>query len=49
METNKEVVSKENVNEEHSFKGALFSSLVFVGGTIVACILLLWVLYMVRL
>ncbi|WP_156291642.1 hypothetical protein [Oceanobacillus salinisoli] len=50
METNKEMIPKENVSkEEHSLKGALFSSIVFVGGTIVACILLLIVLYMTRI
>ncbi|WP_179151927.1 hypothetical protein [Oceanobacillus senegalensis] len=50
MESNKGIISEKNVNEEeHSLKGALFSSVVFVGGTIVACILLLLVLYMIRI
>ncbi len=50
VEKNKEIVSKNNLYEdEHSLKGALFSSIVFVGGTIVATILLLIVFYMIRI
>ncbi|MBR7797390.1 hypothetical protein GT022_15220 [Agaribacter marinus] len=50
METNnKNVIAKEKHNKKYSLKGTLFSSIVFVGGTIIAFILLLWVLYMVRI
>ncbi|WP_276245346.1 hypothetical protein [Virgibacillus profundi] len=34
--------------DEQSLKGTLFSSLVFVGGGIVAFILLLFIVYMTR-
>jgi hypothetical protein len=50
VEKNKEIVPKNNLYEdENSLKGALFSSIVFVGGTIVAVILLLIVFYMIRI
>ncbi|MFD1848523.1 hypothetical protein [Oceanobacillus bengalensis] len=50
METNKGIIPENNTkdDDEDSLRGSLFSSLVFVGGTIVACILLLFILYMVR-
>jgi len=35
-------------HEEHSYKGALASSLIFVGGGIILVIALLLVLYMTR-
>ena len=50
MEINKDMKEKVNVtDEEHSFKGALFSSVVFVGGSICAFTLLLIVFYMIRI
>jgi hypothetical protein len=50
METNKGMTNSNRENhEEESLKGALFSSLVFVGGTIVAFILLFIVLYIGRI
>ena len=39
---------KEQKQEEHSLKGALFSSILFVGGTIVLFTALLMILYIVR-
>lgn len=50
METNKGITTTEEENhEEDSLKGALFSSLVFVGGTIAAFIVLFIVLYIGRI
>jgi len=49
METNKELTKQNNDHEEESLKGALFSSLVFVGGTIIAFIVMFIVLYMGRI
>jgi len=51
METNKEIIQEENreKHEEDSLKGAFFSSVVFVGGTIVAFIILFIVLFMGRI
>jgi len=50
METNKGITpSNEENRDENSLKGALFSSLVFVGGTIVVFIILFIVLYMGRI
>ena len=50
MAVNKEVLTNQNDNnhENHSYKGALASSLIFVGGGIVLVIALLLVLYMTR-
>lgn len=49
MENNKEVIVNQNLQEEeHSYKGALFSSIVFVGGTILAFTILLILIYMAR-
>ncbi|MBP1969008.1 hypothetical protein J2Z83_001111 [Virgibacillus natechei] len=44
-------IPEENINNEQieSLKGALFSSLVFVGGGILVFMLLLFVIYMIRL
>ncbi|MFD1350741.1 hypothetical protein [Oceanobacillus caeni] len=50
MEKNKGVIPKNDLyKDENSLKGALFSSIVFVGGTIVAFIVLLIVFYMIRI
>lgn len=49
MENNKELISNNIHDEDHSYKGALFSSIVFVGGSIVAFTILLIVIYMVRI
>lgn len=49
MENKKEMIPNRNFEEEHSYKGALFSSIVFVGGTIVAFIILLILIYMARI
>ncbi|MFC2949958.1 hypothetical protein [Virgibacillus sediminis] len=49
MATAKEIKQKANQHETESLKGALFSSVVFVGGGIVLFFLLLFILYMVRL
>lgn len=50
MKTSKNTFpEKEIMKEEESLVGTLFSTIFFVGGTIVACILLLWILYMVRI
>lgn len=51
MAVNKEVLVNENesLQEDHSYKGALASSLIFVGGGIVLVIALLLTLYMVRI
>jgi len=48
METNKEVM-KDIPTEEESYKNALFQTLLFVGGTIVAFIILLIVLFTTRI
>ncbi|MGJ9458676.1 hypothetical protein [Oceanobacillus sp. CF4.6] len=50
METTKKIIQEENVDKDdvNSLKGALFSSIVFVGGGIVGFILLLFITYMVR-
>lgn len=50
VERNKGVIPKNDLcKDENSLKGALFSSIVFVGGTIVAFIVLLIVFYMIRI
>lgn len=51
METNKEVVLDKNIEEvdSHSYKGAFFSTVVFVGGTIVLFIILLLALFIARI
>ncbi|WP_176481874.1 hypothetical protein [Paucisalibacillus globulus] len=50
MAVNKGIVpnQEEIDHEEHSYKGALASSLIFVGGGIILVIALLLVLYMTR-
>ncbi|GAB3060349.1 hypothetical protein [Virgibacillus ainsalahensis] len=51
METTKNLTPKEHEEkrDEHSLKGALFSSIVFVGGGIAFFIVLLFVIYMIRI
>jgi len=50
METNKKIIPKKELHDkENSLKGALFSSIVFVGGTILAFTILLIVFYMIRI
>ncbi|WP_249870009.1 hypothetical protein [Oceanobacillus saliphilus] len=51
METTKKIAQEENIDTHDvgSLKGALFSSIVFVGGGIVSFILLLFITYMVRI
>lgn len=44
---NKEV--ELNKEDENSLRGTLFATIVFVGGVILFCIVLLFVLYMTRL
>ncbi|AIF45218.1 hypothetical protein [Virgibacillus sp. SK37] len=50
MATGKVSTPEEKVvhHDDQSLKGALFSSLVFVGGGIVSFIVLLFVIYMMR-
>lgn len=52
METTENLTPEEQEEkriDEETLKGTLFSSLVFVGGGIIAFILLLFIIYMVRL
>lgn len=50
MEMNKGIATKnDEKHEDESLKGALFSSLVFVGGTIVAFIVIFIVIYIGRI
>lgn len=51
METTEKLTLEEQEKqlEQEALKGTLFSSLVFVGGGIVAFILLLIIVYMVRI
>ncbi|GGH75326.1 hypothetical protein GCM10010978_15090 [Compostibacillus humi] len=47
METNKNITT--HSEHEESYKGALFSTLVFVGGTIVLFIIILLALFIARI
>ncbi|SOB99400.1 hypothetical protein SAMN05880501_102198 [Ureibacillus xyleni] len=51
MTTNKEIETKKcaEKNEDDSLKGALFSSVVFVGGTIVVFMAILLAYYIARI
>lgn len=49
MEANKAVTTKTQVSEKESLKGALYSTLIFVGGTIVIFIILLLALFIARI
>lgn len=51
MEISKDMTPEKNrdQNEANSLKGALFSSVVFVGGGIVLFMALLFVMYMIRM
>lgn len=50
METlqSKQPEENEEINEEHSLKSAMYTSLLFVGGGIVLFWLLLFIIYTVR-
>lgn len=49
METNKGMVTETQTQEHESMKSALFATLIFVGGTIVAFIILLLVIFIARI